>query len=299
MHKIRNEIWSSAAAQLFPSAFHFDFFAPILSRFSTKHIKMILIGRRHIAAIRKAVQSENITMMKHVDGLKEKFGIKVRKRPIFPSQKKKLDDRFNNISERVKTFSGSSTKFCGKHIRFTSSSDEDDSSSTDSEGSQCQSGSINHSNLISQNLRSSDRVSSCPYPSVAEELVRLGLKHEVDNNVGKSCSKSYGVGEEPLKRKRKAANAKGSSVPRKLPKRDEDKRNLYTGNMKRESYTEDANGSEILGESTRKFVVTWKAACCHNSVDEVLHFWLYETLLRVYIYSLCLSLCSSFPKFSA
>lgn len=262
--------------------------------------KLIFIGRRHIAAIRKAVQSENITMMKHVDGLKGKFGIKVRKPPIFSTQKKKLDDRFNNISERVKTFSGSSTKFCGKHIRFTSSSDDDDdSSSTDSEGSQCQSGSMNHSNLISQNLRSSDRVSSCPYPSVAEELVRLGLKPEVDNNIGKSCSKSYGVDEEPLKRKRKAANTRGSSVPRKLPKRDEDKRNLYEGNMKRESYTEDANEFEILSESTMKFVATWKAACCHNSVDEVLHFWLYETLLRVYICSLCLSPCSSFPKFSA
>lgn len=251
-----------------------------MSRFSKKHdTKLILIGRRHIAAIRKAVQSENITMMKHVDGLKEKFGIKVRKPPIFSTQKKKLDDRFNNISERVKTFSGSSTKFCGKHIRFTSSSDDDDdSSSTDSEGSQCQSGSMDHSNLISQNLRSSERVSSCPYPSVAEELVRLGLKREVDNNVGKSCSKSYGVDEEPLKRKRKAANTRGSSVPRKLPKRDEDE-----GNMKRESYSEDANESEILSESTMKFVATWKAACCHNSVDEVLHFWLYETLLSVYL----------------
>lgn len=57
---------------------------------------------RHIAVIQKAAQSEDITMMKHVDGLKEKFGVKFRKRPILSSQKKKLDDRFNHISERVK-----------------------------------------------------------------------------------------------------------------------------------------------------------------------------------------------------
>lgn len=40
--------------------------------------------------------------------------------------------------------------------------------------------------------------------------------------------------------------------------------------MKRESCTEDANYSEILSESTMKFVATWKATYCHNSVDEVL-----------------------------
>ncbi|KAL3507314.1 hypothetical protein ACH5RR_032696, partial [Cinchona calisaya] len=237
----------------------------------------------HISVIRKAVQSENTVLKKHVDGLKKKFGIRIRKRPILSSQKGELDDRFNELSQRMKSLSSVDKIFCGKHIRFASSSSDDDGSDNDDDADENGNYTdyednrhgldVNRSdaNFASQNLKNSERVSSCPYPSASEEMTRLGLKPDADSSLADDTDDEENSTKDVLlTRKRKSTRDNGSiSLPTKLPKR-EDKTNFHTGDHKKKSCSKDTSDSSFVNDSTRMFLTTWKETCRNNSADEIL-----------------------------
>ncbi|XP_050285648.1 protein NO VEIN-LIKE-like [Quercus robur] len=80
----------------------------------------------HVSAIQKAMSPQTAILKKPVDA--------------------------TSISQRVESFSSARKDFRGKNIRFASSSSNDDEDSDDSKDA----------NLPSQNVASSDRVTSCP-----------------------------------------------------------------------------------------------------------------------------------------
>ncbi|KAK7854734.1 hypothetical protein CFP56_031055 [Quercus suber] len=80
----------------------------------------------HVSAIQKAMSPQTAILKKPVDA--------------------------TSISQRVESFSSARKDFRGKNIRFASSSSNDDENSDDSKDA----------NLPSQNVASSDRVTSCP-----------------------------------------------------------------------------------------------------------------------------------------
>ena len=80
----------------------------------------------HVSAIRKAMSPETAILKKPVDA--------------------------TSISQCVESFSSARKDFRGKNIKFASSSSNDDENSDDSKDA----------NLTSQNVASSDRVTSCP-----------------------------------------------------------------------------------------------------------------------------------------
>ncbi|KAK4752416.1 hypothetical protein SAY87_021214 [Trapa incisa] len=122
----------------------------------------------HIFTIREAKGLEDKPLKKFLKSMKQNTSRKI-KGPLLSSQKKLLDERFNSISERIKLFSSVHEDFKGKHTRFLSSSSDDEGSDED----KCKD-TTEHKKFLER----SDRVSSCPYPSVTEEMERLGLKTE-------------------------------------------------------------------------------------------------------------------------
>ncbi|XP_047264039.1 uncharacterized protein LOC107865622 [Capsicum annuum] len=170
----------------------------------------------HITFIQQARQFETSAMNKYMHTEKKESSKIIRKHPILSAQKKQLDknfisassnsedassdddqdeteniksseephicmpfglkaeveeldQNFISISERITSFSSANGKFCGKHIRFISSDSEDASS----DGDQDKTG----------NIKSSERPSTCPYPSASEEMARLGLETEVNSSL--------------------------------------------------------------------------------------------------------------------
>ncbi|KAK7400096.1 hypothetical protein VNO78_11296 [Psophocarpus tetragonolobus] len=235
----------------------------------------------HVYAIREARNSELSTLDKYLKTLNsknEKFG----ERPISSSrkkqldehvnditqqvesfsssQKKQLDERFNNITQRVESFSSVKKSFCGKHIRFMSSSseDEDSDSSTNERNNNIINGS--QSTPSSKVIRSSERVSSCPYPSATEEIARLGVKTDMVgqkptmyNNVFLSAFCK------PPTKKRKLENESSTrSCPYKLRQRN--KFGVVTPIKNKDL--------SIPNDSLQMFVTTWKDACSEHQVGE-------------------------------
>ncbi|XP_027348428.1 uncharacterized protein LOC113859987 [Abrus precatorius] len=230
----------------------------------------------YISAIREARNLEQSTLEKCLKTLKMK-NEKFRKCPISYSQKKQLDERFNAITQRVESFSPVKKSFCGQHIRFISSSseDEDSDNSTDDENNNIVMGSW--SNPSSQFAKSSERVSSCPYPSATEEMARLGVRGDMQGNSLRNLKKEFN---EPPRKKRKSENVTSTkSAPSKLLKKNKfqvvaaPKEN---GNTSKVSINmcEDLS---ITNESLQMFVTTWKEACSEYKVDEVL-----ERMLQFY-----------------
>ena len=222
----------------------------------------------HITHIRKAKRSETTVLDKCLEGISRKAVKKNKKRPLFSSQKKQLDQHFNAISKRIDSFSST----FGKHIRFTSSSDEDDSDNCDDEDDKNQNSEQSRSKFSSQSVNSSDRVSSCPYPSATEEMNRLGLRSEIDPSRssasdGLTCNEPI----RPFKRKRKSENISGNARgPYKVPKRNEVSPDFSTGCEKKGgSSKKNKVDYSLPDESVRMFLTTWKEACRENSVAEV------------------------------
>lgn len=259
-------------------------------------------NRMHISLIRRAAQSENTILKKHVDGLKEKFGIKIRKRPLLSSQKGELDDRFNEISQRMKSLSSIENFFCGKHIRFSSSSSDDGESSsdddkddneadkngnyTDNEDNQHGKDVKSYANFTFQSLKDPERVSGCPYPSASEEMTRLGLKPEEHSSSGDDTDdEENSMKNALLNRKRKSSSASGTtSLRRKLPKRAKDECYFDTGDKEKKSWSKDTSGSSLVNDSTKTFITTWKETCRNHSVDEVLCFLSITLICKAFLY---------------
>jgi len=225
----------------------------------------------HISAIREARNSEQSTLEKclKTSNLKiDKFG----KRPLSSSQKRQLDERFNAITQRVECFSPVKKSFCGKHIRFTSSSSEDEDS--DSSGHE-QSNNImdSQSNPSSQFTRSSERVTSCPYPSATEEMARLGVRSDMVGSLVNSSLKNESC-QQPRK-KRKFENVTSTrSSSYKLQKRNRLGRvvtPVHNGSkpVKTKVPINMEGDLSITNDSLQFFVTTWKEACLDRTVAEV------------------------------
>ncbi|XP_054822554.1 protein NO VEIN [Prosopis cineraria] len=233
----------------------------------------------YISAIREVRNSQQSTLKKCLKTLKlESEGRK--KRPLFSSQKKQLDERFSTISRRVETFSSAEKVFSGTHIRFTSSSEDDDSACSLDE-------SQNDNAIVGSQLKSSsspfgkdtERVSSCPYPSATEEIKRLGLQGDRSGNSPFNANLRKGH-DEPTKKKRQSENVTSNkSAPSKLFKRQKGEVDAISlENEDSAKVVSNTNNSlSITDESLQMFVTTWKEACWGQNVTEVL-----ERMLQFY-----------------
>lgn len=243
------------------------FFSPVSVFLS---LPLSLSGdRMHINFIREARKSQDVTLKKFLKELQPDH--KRRKRPIFSSEKKRqLDERFSAICERVKSFSSINEDFGAKHIRFVSSSSEDEDS--DDCTYECSNDISSNVQLPSQ-IKGSDRVSSCPYPSVTEELKRLGLKGEINHQLtsaGNSSGQDDYIGSS--KKKRKIENSGcTSSAPAKFLRRNKAKRRALPIEIGDQTQDDELNEADISfsNESMRMFITTWKEACKNNTMSEV------------------------------
>ncbi|KAG9138027.1 hypothetical protein Leryth_001292 [Lithospermum erythrorhizon] len=223
---------------------------------------------------------------------------KVKIRP-FLSQKKKMDDRFHVLTDRVKSLSSMISEYTGKKIRFGTPSSKgeddydeqyDDKRNSDYEDNNRMHEEQSHYKSTSLNATRLDLMSTCPYPLVNEEMTQLGLRTE-DNLPAKCASSS-----QPSKRKRKSLSTSHSLV-------DGD---VYSNNLLHESncVNKRSRSNDVLGEkfwlfeskrkiskskrwhlsnytkndclsvtndSLRLFIATWKEACGQNNLEEVFH----------------------------
>lgn len=179
----------------------------------------------------------------------------------FHVEKQILDNRFDFMTKRVKSFSSTWGDFGSKHIRFDSTDDEPDYDDSSDDGgdnaTHCQ-----HPSTFSNKERDK-RVSSCPYPSTTEEMVRLGLKAEANKKAA------------PANRKLMGSSIKTSSGKRRKRKSEEEKDN--SGGLckvaKKEQVELDDQGKlygfTITKDKMETFVATWKEACREHSVAKV------------------------------
>ncbi|KAF2299960.1 hypothetical protein GH714_006425 [Hevea brasiliensis] len=236
----------------------------------------------HISFIREAKRSKNSTLKKCLKTLKRKSeaktsrngsGNKCRKRPLLSTQKKDLDERFSAMSQRVESFASAHKDFRGKHIRFDSSCSEDEESD-DSTNDDKMNSSDEGRPFSLQNVNSTDRVSSCPYPSATEEMSRLGLKGEMGGQSSPLSSslrhKRYG-GSRRKKRKLEDVSCT-ASAPSKLCKQETGKHNTHkieNDNDAEEVTIVNEDDISISDNSMRMFITTWKEACKEHTVAEV------------------------------
>ena len=220
----------------------------------------------YIALLRETHTSKDLVLKKCMETVKDRCSKRKKKRPLFSLEKKELDDRFTAITQRVTSFASVNKDFSGKHVRFASSSSEDDSAidGSDSEekgdinctGNQCQ--------LPSVKSRSGDKVSSCPYPSVAEEIKRLGLRGETYEYSSPARQSLYSSQPgEPLKKKRKLKNqTQGEAIEKNSLFKHGD---THTGEKLKQKNID----VSLANDSIRMFITTWKEACRENTAGEV------------------------------
>ncbi|XP_030507403.2 protein NO VEIN [Cannabis sativa] len=254
--------------------------------------------RLHTSYIVKAKRWENSALTKLRKHVKTDFP-KENRQLLRSLQKKELDERFNAISDRVESFSSVHKDFRGKHTKFVSSSSEDEFS----DGCVYEDDSGDATD-ISTRVKSSDRPSSCPYPSAAEEITRLGLKGETKeymasaNTVHKHCNSSGAV-----KKKRKFEELScNNSEPAKLRKIKKVGLDVLVNNGKgpKESSDMDEDDSSatendfsVTDDSLRMFIAIWKDRCRGVNVGQVL-----KRMLRFYKAKdrkKMMSLCSCYP----
>lgn len=199
--------------------------------------------------------------------IRKNDGKSSKKRPLFSAQKKEMNEHFNLFSQRLESFYSESTQFCGKHIRFLSSSSEDDDSEANQyEDNQDEKNGDGNCDLSLPNDRS-EHISSCPYPSATEERRRLGLQSEVE-------STSYTPGgdvrcdmdNKRSRGKRKYENLSSSTL---LPRNLRRKKKFDADAKLKGSGDQSLMGHSFSIESLRTFMTTWKEACRDTDVDEV------------------------------
>ncbi|TYI36077.1 hypothetical protein ES332_A03G117400v1 [Gossypium tomentosum] len=187
----------------------------------------------------------------------------------------KLKKRYMNISQQVESFMSVHKDFCGKHIRFDSSStEEEDASDSAHEHERNDNDEGSESELPSEVISSSDRVSSCPYPSAAEELIRLGLKDRMPKPFPATASSKRNDCTGPYKRKRKIDSPSPSiSRPPKLSRRDGLKQVTIpneNGNQSKDLSSLDEADILLSDNLMKTFITTWKEACREHTMEEVL-----------------------------
>ncbi|XP_071735691.1 protein NO VEIN-like [Rutidosis leptorrhynchoides] len=220
------------------------------------HVRIQSLGL-HISFIRQARPMENATLKKYLPSSSKPK----KKRPLFVSQKKQLDENFSALSDRIKSFSSEHNT----HLRFKSSSSEDGENNIESDGDEDETCLTSQSKSSSQSFKSADRVSSCPYPSATEEKTRLGISSE------KEDSPSPDDVIIKLNKKRKLDTIDNYTSSRnKLVRRDDVEKGSVGKTGRSKFSLEDIADMSIHKESMMTFITLWKEACKRNSVSEVI-----------------------------
>ncbi|KAL1208319.1 Protein NO VEIN [Cardamine amara subsp. amara] len=187
--------------------------------------------RMYVSFILDAKRQEGETLKFLLTELHQKYHI--------PSSKKQRQDKSLTVSERADSFALRHKDYCGKHTRFNASS-SDDNDSDDNEV---------------ENLNSSDHINSCPYPSVAEEMKRLGGSNKKRKGERRNHEKSD-----------------SSKLPRKSPSK-------LRGHKKQEipKLADDSDAKKVFGVNEtdftlsegdlRLFISTWKDTCKELSIS--------------------------------
>lgn len=233
----------------------------------------------HMTFIGEAKKIDNLTVKKCFSILKKRSVAKLKKKGISSDQKRKLDERFSAISQRFNSFSSVHEDFRGNHTIFvSSSSDDDDNDDYEREDKKDGKGVDNESKSPLQNGSSSDRVSSCPYPSANEEIMRLGLKVDIDNPPSASGSLSYNDENVSFSRKRqKSGNY--SAKPEKILKKTKVTQfpEIENSADKNKLSNQGDPDLSIAHDSVSNFIATWKEACKELPAAEVV-----ERMLQFY-----------------
>ncbi|XP_010527472.1 PREDICTED: uncharacterized protein LOC104804807 isoform X2 [Tarenaya hassleriana] len=197
----------------------------------------------YVSFIRDAKREEGQTLKILLTELHQKYC-------ILSSKKHQEDDRSRTISERVESFSFRNKSFCGKHIRFdSSSSDEEDSIAYDA-----------------KTVSSSNHASTCPYPSVAEEMKRLGCS----NKKRKAGTLSPNRNELSKSSGRCPSKVRKGHVKQDVSKSANDCDN-------EEVHSADEADFTLSDGALKLFISTWKDTCKELSVAAAV-----EKMLRFY-----------------
>ncbi|GAB2267233.1 hypothetical protein Dimus_002217 [Dionaea muscipula] len=227
----------------------------------------------HITFIREAQSSEDSVLKKCLKTMENNSGKKRKKRPLFSVEKQHLNERFSAITQRITSFSSMNKDFCGKYTRFVSSSSDDDDDVNDGDDEEWVDDGGHNSCQFASKSKSNDRVSNCPYPSVSEEMKRLGLKCEAGGASPVLSSKSS-HGKEGKRKKRKSGNLSDSTSS--LPQ-------LHSGRKIEQKYLSNSSDDKVMdqndfeetnlllgNDSIIMFITTWKEACREHSTAKVL-----------------------------
>ena len=244
-------------------------------------------NRTHISFIREAKASENSIQKKCRETLASNGSLKKcqgarasgpqvrppRREGRFSSEKEQLEERFSAVSERIKSFSRENYGFCGKHIRFVSSSSEDEKSDDGMNEDEMTNNNVgSHLRSSAKAISSSDRVSSCPYPSATEEMSRLGLKGEMGSQFSPDCDSTRPKeSSRSFLKKRKLEDVSWNvSVPSKLLGSNEKHVHPIDNFDKTEEFVAPSEDDiSLSSNSLSAFITTWKEACKDHTVAEV------------------------------
>lgn len=224
----------------------------------------------HVSFIRQAVKSEQTILNNSLGSIKTETRKAQPPSSISTSlEKQLLDQRFDSISERVKSFSSICNVATGKHTHFINSSSDYDSDEYENNVNKKKSN-TDPPKVLSSNKNSNSQ--SCPYPSAAEEMKRLGLKLNSseklnapkDKLMDSQSSRSSG------KKRKCRSREKHDDIMKKYLKQDN---NLQKGHQEERTTVDlvKEKDSYIFPDADiGKFVATWKEACCKGAVAEVL-----------------------------
>ena len=180
----------------------------------------------HISAVRKAMNSQTAILKRPADA--------------------------TSISQRIESISSMQKDFRGKRIRFVSSSSSDDEIDDDP----------NNANLPSQNVASSDQVTSYPHPAEIEEMTRLGWDDdawEYPAPASGSPRHNESCYQHPC------STMPGPSGSSKNIKKKDKKENKNKKEKKRNFNEADL---AIDNQSIKKFIKNWKKACQDHTVPD-------------------------------
>lgn len=197
--------------------------------------------RMYVSFIQDAKRQEGETLESLLTGLHQKYHI--------PSSKKQHQDRSITISEHNDLPALHQKDSCGKHTRFNSSSSDDD----DSDGYEV------------QYVKTSDHVSSCPYPSVAEEVKKLGKskkERKAETKKRKAETRSHEKSDLSKQLRRSPSKLHREHVKQEIPKVADDSDTKQVFSVNEADFT-------LAEGALRLFISTWKETCKELSMSMV------------------------------
>ncbi|RID57113.1 hypothetical protein BRARA_F00515 [Brassica rapa] len=205
--------------------------------------------RMYVSFIQDAKRQERETLETLLTGLHQKHHN--------VSSKKQLRDKSPTVSEDSDVAALHRKDYCGKHTRYDSSSSDDDDSG----------------DYEVKYVNSSDHVSSCPYPSVAEEVKKLGRskkKRKAETKKRKAETRSHEKSDLSKQLRRSPSKLRRGHVKQEIPEPadDSDTKQVFSFNEADFTLSEGA---------LRLFISTWKDACKELSmsmfVEKILSFY--------------------------